>query len=135
MSLFKTKVPVSLENSAQPTRIEKSTSMEGNIEAQADVRIDGYLKGDVTTTKKVVIGKTGRVIGQVRCQNAEIEGYLEGELTVDELLSLQSSAQLYAQIATAKLSVVEGAIIQGKILMKSPNTLKQVSDESAAEAS
>jgi cytoskeletal protein CcmA (bactofilin family) len=135
MSLFKTKVPVSLENSAQPTRIEKSTSMEGSIEAQADVRIDGYLKGDVTTTKKVVIGKTGRVIGQVRCQNAEIEGYLEGELTVDDLLSLQASAQLYAQIATAKLSVVEGAVIQGKILMKSPNTLKQVSDESAAEAS
>ena len=135
MSLFKTKVPVSLENSAQPTRIEKSTSMEGSIDAQADVRIDGYLKGDVTTTKKVVIGKTGRVIGQVRCQNAEIEGYLEGELTVDDLLSLQASAQLYAQIATAKLSVVEGAVIQGKILMKSPNTLKQVSDESAAEAS
>ena len=135
MSLFKTKVPVSLENSAQPTRIEKSTSMEGSIEAQADVRIDGYLKGDVTTTKKVVIGKTGRVIGQVRCQNAEIEGYLEGELTVDDLLSLQASAQLYAQIATVKLSVVEGAVIQGKILMKAPNTLKQVTDESAAEAS
>ena len=135
MSLFKTKVPVSLENSAQPTRIEKSTSMEGSIEAQADVRIDGYLKGDVTTTKKVVIGKTGRVIGQVRCQNAEIEGYLEGELTVDDLLSLQASAQLYAQIATAKLSVVEGAVIQGKILMKAPNNLKQVTDESAAEAS
>jgi cytoskeletal protein CcmA (bactofilin family) len=135
MSLFKTKVPVSLENSAQPTRIEKSTSMEGSIEAQADVRIDGYLKGDVTTTKKVVIGKTGRVIGQVRCQNAEIEGYLEGELMVDDLLSLQASAQLYAQIATAKLSVVEGAVIQGKILMKAPNTLKQVTDESAAEAS
>ena len=55
MSLFKNKVPVSLENSAQPTRIEKSTSMEGSIDAQADVRIDGYLKGDVSTTKKVVI--------------------------------------------------------------------------------
>ena len=135
MSLFKTKVPVSLENSAQPTRIEKSTSMEGSIDAQADVRIDGYLKGDVSTTKKVVIGKTGRVIGQVRCQNAEIEGYFEGTLAVEELLSVQASAQLYAQVETTRLSVVSGAVIQGKIFMKSPNSLKQVTDESAAEAS
>lgn len=135
MSLFKTKVPVYLENSAQPTRIEKSTSMEGSIDAQADVRIDGYLKGDVSTTKKVVIGKTGRVIGQVRCQNAEIEGYLEGTLAVEELLSVQASAQLYAQVETTRLSVVSGAVIQGKIFMKSPNSLKQVTDESAAEAS
>ena len=74
MSLFKNKVPVSLENSAQPTRIEKSTSMEGSIDAQADVRIDGYLKGDVSTTKKVVIRTALRVDGQVRCQNGEIDG-------------------------------------------------------------
>jgi len=60
---------------------------------------------------------------------------LEGTLAVEELLSVQASAQLYAQVETTRLSVVSGAVIQGKIFMKSPNSLKQVTDESAAEAS
>ncbi len=56
----------------QPNRIEKNTSITGNIVSENDFRIDGKLEGDIKTSGKVVIGQNGRINGKIVCVSADV---------------------------------------------------------------
>ena len=97
------------EFGGQPNRIDKNTRITGDINSEADFRIDGKLEGNVKTSGKVVIGKDGFIKGKVECVNADIEGNFNGELFVTELLTLKSSATIEGTVNTTKLAVEPGA--------------------------
>lgn len=103
---------------AQPNRIGKGTRIKGDINSDADFRIDGTLEGNVKTSGKVVIGKEGAINGKVECVNADIEGLFEGELHVQELLTLKSSARIEGTVIVSKLAVEPGANFNATCSMK-----------------
>lgn len=105
------------EAAAQPNRIGKSTRIKGDINSDADFRIDGTLEGNVRTSGKVVIGKDGEINGKVECLNADIEGHFDGELHVKELLTLKSSARIEGTVEVAKLAVEPGATFNATCTM------------------
>ena len=97
--------------------ISHDTSMVGDIKTNGDIRIDGNLSGSITAKGKVVIGGTGRIEGEVLCQNANVSGEIKGKLQVAELLSLQASAKIQGDIVTGKLVVENGAVWNGTVKM------------------
>ncbi len=97
--------------------ISHDTSMVGDIKTNGDIRIDGNLSGSITAKGKVVIGGTGRIEGEVLCQNANVSGEIKGKLQVAELLSLQASAKIQGDIVTGKLVVENGAMWNGTVKM------------------
>ena len=106
------------EINGQYSRIEKSTTIKGEIQSDADIRIDGILEGSVKTKGKVVIGKDGRVEGQVECANADIEGTLKGNLLVVETLALKSTSNIEGELIIGKLVVDAGAIFNATVSMR-----------------
>ena len=102
----------------QYSRIEKSTTIKGEIQSDADIRIDGILEGSVKTKGKVVIGKEGRVEGQIECANADIEGTLKGNLLVVETLALKSTSNIEGELIIGKLIVDAGAIFNATVSMR-----------------
>ena len=70
-------------------RIVEGTVIEGEIRCESNIRIDGVFTGNIGTKGRLVIGPTGKIDGNVICQNAEIEGFVKGKLNVQQLLSLQ----------------------------------------------
>ncbi|HPS25403.1 MAG TPA: polymer-forming cytoskeletal protein, partial [Bacteroidales bacterium] len=50
------------------TRICANTKIIGNIVTQHDIRIDGYLEGQIKTDGKLVIGESGKCTGQAECK-------------------------------------------------------------------
>ena len=109
--------------------IQNGTSLSGDIESSGNIRIDGKLTGTLNTKEKLVVGKTGVIIGEVVCKNASIEGKIEGKVEVDELLFLKSTAVIEGDIVTKKIVVEEGAKFNGSCVMGSKahvaNTLKK----------
>ncbi len=101
----------------QLNRIVKGTKIEGDIRSDSNIRIDGVLKGTITTKGRLVIGQTGSIEGEVVCNNADIEGVLVGKITVNELLSLKSTAKLTGDILTNKLAIEPGANFSGTCSM------------------
>jgi len=97
--------------------ISHDTSMVGDIKTNGDIRIDGNLSGSITAKGKVVIGGTGRIEGEVLCQNANVSGEIKGKIQVAELLSLQASAKIQGDIVTGKLVVENGAMWNGTVKM------------------
>jgi cytoskeletal protein CcmA (bactofilin family) len=93
--------------------IAKGTTIKGEIQSSGDFRIDGNLNGSIKSSGKVVIGSTGKVDGEINCQNAEVEGELRVKITVKELLSLKATSVLRGEIITSKLSIEPGAVLSG----------------------
>ena len=96
----------------------RGTTVEGSVVAESDIRIDGTIRGTLTCSAKVIIGPSGLVDGEVKCQNAVIEGKFYGKLKVSDLLSVKESAEVVADVITSKLSVAPGAIFDVTCKMK-----------------
>jgi len=91
-------------------RIVEGTSIEGIITSESNIRIDGIVKGTISTKGRLVVGTTGVIEGDVICQNADIEGQIKGTMKIGELLSLKSTAKIEGNVKTGKLSIEPGAI-------------------------
>ena len=110
--------------------IESSTKIVGDIYSKADFRIDGIVEGNITTTGKVVVGKSGKINGKINSSNADISGSVSGKIEVAETLTLMSESLIQGDIVTGKLSVEEGAQVDASISMKSGKQLKAVEGKS-----
>jgi len=94
-------------------RIAEGTSVEGTIQCESNIRIDGAFEGTLETKGRLVIGPTGSVLGAVRCNQCEVEGRLEGNVLVEELLTLKASSTLNGEIHYGALAVEAGAQASG----------------------
>jgi cytoskeletal protein CcmA (bactofilin family) len=118
----------SASNSAAPggghslNSLVEGTSVEGTLTSKSDIRVDGSIKGTLTCDAKVIIGPTGFIEGEVRCQNAVIEGRFEGTLYVKELLNIRESAKVTGDVAYGKLNVASGAVISGSYKVAGTNS-------------
>ncbi len=87
----------------------QGSMVEGTVNSESDIRIDGAINGKLFCDAKVIIGPSGRVNGEVRCKNAVIEGAFEGTITVSELLNIRENANVSGEVTTNKLIVQSGA--------------------------
>lgn len=97
------------------------TTIEGEIISNGDVRIDGNLKGNLTTKGKLIIGQTGTIQGDVKCKSSDVSGNILGQIIVNELLSLKASSKIKGDIITNKLSIEPGATFTGTCKMNGEN--------------
>lgn len=105
---------------------------EGKVVSKNDFRIDGYFKGTLACTSKIVIGTSGEFIGDISCDNAVVEGKFSGVLKVKSLLVVKEKASIDGEIVTGKLMVQEGARFHVTCAMDSntdPTTVLTKSDD------
>ena len=91
----------------------------GNITADSDYRIDGFIEGELNCSGKVVIGEGGKIKGTVNCANAEILGLMDGKISCSQQLSLRASGKIQGDVHTKTLIVEPGAVFNGTCAMGS----------------
>ena len=119
-------------------RIVEGTFIEGTINSDSNLRIDGEFKGLLITKGRLVVGPKGKVSGKVNCLCCDVEGILEGEITVLELLSMKSSATVQGDLYYGLLSVEAGAKALGTFRMgvaENTATSKEVRKQAQKTAS
>jgi len=100
-----------------PNIIARGTIFEGNILNAGDCRIDGTMKGNINSSAKIIIGKSGKVEGDIKCVSIEIEGMVKANIQVKDLLSLKSTANLMGNIQVGKIAIEPGASFAGNCTM------------------
>jgi len=101
--------------------LAEGTEVTGDINAKTDIRIDGFLKGNIYTSGKVVVGKSGKTEGEIHCATAEISGSINGKINVKELLTLQSTSVIQGDIIANQLAIEAGAKFTGNCNMSKQN--------------
>jgi cytoskeletal protein CcmA (bactofilin family) len=126
--MLKRKEKVQFESPDRLNRIVEGTRIVGNLISESNIRIDGEVHGNISTTAKVVIGENGILKGDLNCQEADIEGKVEGKLSIEGLLTLREKAKIQGDIQTLKLHIEEGAFLLGACKMNSgPNSASKSS--------
>ncbi|MDG1374038.1 MAG: polymer-forming cytoskeletal protein [Flavobacteriaceae bacterium] len=118
---------------SQQNTIAQGTTFTGDLTSEGDFRIEGVVTGSLTTSGKVVIGKTGALEGALSCDNADVEGKFKGTLNVSDTLNLRSSAHIEGEVQIGKLSVEPGATFNASCLMK--GSVKELKNEIKVDAS
>jgi len=110
------------------TIIGKGSSIDGTMKVNSTLRVDGRVKGNVTTTDSLVLGKDGVINGEVVVRNAIIGGKLKGKLTASGKVVLEAKSVFNGELKTTKLVIDEGAIFEGNCSMSAEPAEEKRSD-------
>ena len=100
------------------TIIAKGTELNGSVDVEGNIRVDGTVNGDVKATDGVEVGKSGRIIGStIESKTAIIHGYVESQLIVSQHVLLGGKSTLVGDLKTKSLVIEEGAVFHGNSSM------------------
>jgi len=103
------------------TIVGKGTRIQGNMNVQNSVRIDGQVNGDIKTTDTIIVGKEGGVQGNVSAKNVLLAGKVTGNVLAKEKVFLQATSMIQGDVTAAHLVVDEGAVFDGQCRMSDTN--------------
>ncbi len=105
------------DNNGSNNIIGEGSVLKGNLNSSGNIRLEGKVIGDISSSSKVACGETSVVDGNVVAENAEIAGKVTGKVSVSELLILKSTASIDGDITTSNLIIESGASFNGSCSM------------------
>ena len=98
------------------TVIGEKISIEGVIQADEDIVIEGSLKGSViVASHQLTVGKKGRVEADIQAENIVISGRMKGAVTAFNKVQISQGADFIGQIKAKSIAVEDGALLKASI--------------------
>ncbi len=95
--------------------IGAGSAVDGDIDVDGLLRIDGDVRGSIRVTGKVVISTLARVEASIRARSAVVGGTVKGDIYVTESLRLLSGGVVIGNVFAPHFEAEEGTIVHGDI--------------------
>ncbi len=95
------------------TIIGPDASLDGRLSVKNSMRIDGKIKGELTSNEVVTVGPNGNIDGDITAKDIIVGGKITGRLTASGKVVLESKSVLNGDLKTSRLVVEEGAMFNG----------------------
>lgn len=92
--------------------------IRGDVEASADLHIDGRVEGDIKCAS-LVQGEGGSVEGAIEAETARIGGSVSGSIAARELVVLRT-ARINGDVHYDALTIEQGAEVEGRFAHRMP---------------
>ena len=102
--------------------VGEGTRLNGELDLNGLLRIDGDFSGVIKTNGKVLIGKNGRAKCTITASTVVIGGAFRGDIYSSEKVTILSSGIIFGNIYTPRLIVEEGVILDGNCIIKNNYT-------------
>jgi cytoskeletal protein CcmA (bactofilin family) len=120
--------PSEPSRSAEPLRtgvdvatIGKSVVVKGELSGSEDLIVDGEVEGSISLKGQTcTVGPNGRVRANIEARNVIVHGRVNGDIHASERVELRKTASLAGDIATARISIDDGAFFKGGIDIQKP---------------
>lgn len=111
------------------------TTLTGETEFHAMLRVDGHLIGTVSSESgTLIIGTNGQVDANIMVAAGMVNGTVNGDIYATEKLHLGRTARVMGNIQSPRLIVEEGAILEGSCnMLKARETQEEEAVAAAAE--
>ena len=100
--------------------IPEGLVVEGELRGQGDLVVAGTIEGPVTIDGHLLIEAGGVIRGEVRARAIVVRGTLHGPAIADETIRLEPGSRMVGDARADRVSVVEGALLRGRITMTGP---------------
>jgi len=92
--------------------IGADVAIRGDIEASADLHVDGVIVGDLVCAS-LVQGEASRIEGAIAADTARLAGTVRGTITARDLVILKT-ARIEGDVHYEALTIEQGAQVDGK---------------------
>ena len=110
--------------------IGAGTTVDGNVTFSGGLRIDGIVRGNVTTANgesgTLVVSEQARVDGEIQVSHVVVNGMVNGPIIANDFLELQAKAKVVGDIDYRTLEMHLGAVVQGRLNHAEPGTASVV---------
>jgi cytoskeletal protein CcmA (bactofilin family) len=86
--------------------------IRGDVEASADLHVDGTVRGDITCAA-LVQGEASHIEGSIAAGTARLAGTVKGTITARELVILKT-ARIEGDVHYDTLTIEHGASVEGR---------------------
>ena len=97
--------------------IGTGTTIKGDIQCSGDIRIDGVVKGNIEVSQKLVVGRSGKVTGDITGSQISISGSVIGNVHADETTFLHDQSSVTGDIHTKQIIIEQGGVFNGHCKM------------------
>lgn len=109
-----------VKHSTATTLIANNADIKGDIDFSGDLRVEGNISGNITSKVNakatITISDLGHVQGEIKAPRVVINGRVEGDVYATEHLELAKKAEVTGNVYYAKMEMVMGATVNGKLL-------------------
>lgn len=97
--------------------IAEGTTINGDLESDTCLRVDGNIIGNVICKAKIVLGESGIIQGDIQAANADIFGTVNGNIMSDDLTCMKARSTVNGNLHTKRLQIEPDAIFNGQCTM------------------
>ncbi len=98
--------------------IGNTMSINGDLQADEEVTIEGKVKGTIKVSSLLIIGHQGYVNADIKAREVVIQGKAEGNITATERVEIFANGEFLGDVNSKKLIIKEGAIFKGNVNME-----------------
>jgi cytoskeletal protein CcmA (bactofilin family) len=93
--------------------ITPGTAIKGEIRCDGNILINGELEGNVMSRSEVVVGKSGRVMGEIQAQKLLVSGEFRGNFT-GEIIDIMPYGKVYGDVVVNNIVIEPNAVFEGE---------------------
>jgi cytoskeletal protein CcmA (bactofilin family) len=108
-------------SSAIESTIGAKTHIQGTVQGDGGLRIDGVVEGTVEITGNLVVTESAKIRAEIKANNISIAGAVQGNITATRV-EILDTGRVWGDLTVKALLVNEGAYFRGQTIM--PQDLK-----------
>ena len=109
------------KNADSISLLSKDIAIEGDVEGNENLHVDGHIKGSIKLTGNLTVGNSGTVEANVEAVNVVVQGKITGDVLAHKQLEIQPSGKLIGDCTAGSIDIRECAVFEGRSnMIKSP---------------
>jgi cytoskeletal protein CcmA (bactofilin family) len=92
-------------------------SLHGRLDIHGDLKIAGTVEGELKASGDVLVDSTANIQASIEGANVNVRGQVNGNVTARRRLTLGGSGRLNGEVKVARLTVEDGATLNGNVTM------------------
>jgi cytoskeletal protein CcmA (bactofilin family) len=93
--------------------------LQGRLEIQGDLKVAGNVEGDLKASGDVTVDSGANIQAAIEGANVNVRGQVTGNVTARKRLTLGGSGRLNGDVRVSRLTVEDGATLNGNVTMSS----------------
>ncbi|HYF05251.1 MAG TPA: polymer-forming cytoskeletal protein [Patescibacteria group bacterium] len=103
--------------SVTETVVGPSVKIQGDLNSEGNIRIQGHVHGNVKTSESVFIEETAKITADIQAGNVICAGEITGNMKVAGKMIMQSPSHITGNLECGILQVEDGAVFNGEVSM------------------
>ena len=93
-------------------------SLVGKLTVEGDLEVHGTLEGEVQASGDIQVDASAKIKAQLEGRNVRVRGHIDGNVTAKDRLQLTGSGRINGDVKVKRLSVEDGATLNGNVSMR-----------------